>query len=157
MHYIKLSLWIFVLSVLYAMGIFNICGFYPELIFLFSCLYSPLAKTFKERIIVSLICGVLMSSFGGYGFVFSMLLTVYASLLFGLVFKGERIKYKSLIVCAVLFMTAVYDGMFGVVMNGLSWQTFRTVCFDALINGAFGFIMYVLIKKTFEEKERYIF
>ena len=157
MHYIKLGLWIFILTLLYAMGIFNVFGFYPELLFLFSCAYSPIAATFKERIGVLLVCGVLMSAFGGYGFVFSMLLVTYVSFLFGHIFKGKLLKYNIFMIIAVMVITFVYDGVFGLLKNGFSADILYPIFCASIVNGVFAGILNPLIKRTFKEKERYIF
>ncbi len=157
MHYIKLSLWIFILTLLYAMGIFDIFGFYPELLLLFSCIYSPIAKSFKERVWVMLVCGVLMSSFGGGGFVVSMLFVSYTSLLFGLIFRGKLLKHNIWMILAVMIITLVYDGFFGLLRNGFHANILYSVFFAAAVNGVFAGVLNPLIKRTFKEKERYIF
>ena len=156
MHYIKVSLWIFLLSLIYATGMFNIFGFYPELLFLFSCIYSPFAKSFTERVIISLVCGILMSGLGGFGFVFSMLLVVYTSLFAGFVFRGKLFNFF-VVLPVILGMTFIYDFLFGVIVKGFSNEVLYSVFFAVLVNGVFCSVLYPMIKKTFSEKERYIF
>ncbi len=144
MHYIKLGLWIFILSVLYADGIFEFFGFYPELLLLFSVLYSVWAKSFKERVTVSVVSGIFMAALGGGGFLFSLLLVLYATLIFSWLFSEK--KRVILMILVVFIMTVLYNGIF-----------FKTAVFNALANSIFAFVLYPLIKRSFEEKERYIF
>lgn len=157
MHYIKLGLWIFVLSVLYASGIFEISVFYPELLFLFSVLYSIWAKSFKERITVTVISGIFMGALSGYGFLFSLLLVLYSSFIFFGIFSGRLKKYKPLMILTVFIMTALYEIIFGLFFENTSYELLYTSCFQAITNCVFVIILYPLIKRTFEKKERYIF
>ena len=157
MHYIKLGLWIFVLSVLYAGGIFEILGFYPEFLLLFSMLYSLWSKTLKERISVTVISGIFMGALSGYGFLFSVLLVLYSSLIFFGLFSAKFRKYKGFMILTVFIITVLYEGIFGLFFEGLSYELLYIACFEAVINCIFVLPLYPLIKWSFEEKERYIF
>lgn len=153
MHYIKLGLWIFILSVLYAGGIFRFLGFYPEFLLLFSLIYSLWSKTFGERITVAVISGVFMGALSGYGFLFCVLLVLYSTLIFFRLFSGRLKRYKSLMILAVFIITVLYQGILGVFYEGL----FYIPISGAVINCVFTLILQPLIKRSFEEKERYIF
>lgn len=154
MHYIKLGLWIFILSVIYSLGIFNQCGFYPEFLFLFSVLYSEFSKSFREKVTVSLVSGVCMGAFSGYGFPFSVLLILYTTIIFSL-FLGKKLwKFKFIL---IFFVTAFYEYMFGVLFFTPSYKLLYTLILEGLANAVFAFILYPLIKRSFEEKEHYIF
>ena len=150
MHYIKLGLWIFILSVLYAQGVFGIFGVYPELLFLFSLIYSLWGKTFRERITVVIVSGIIMGAFSRYGFLFSVLLVLYSSLIFRGIFSGKLRKYMIL---AVFLVTVLYEGIAGFIFEGFLYIPFK----EGLINCIFALLLYPLIKFSFEEKERYIF
>ena len=155
--YIKLGIWIFVLALLYAMGLFNIGGIYPELIFIFSLTYSVITKSFKERLFVSIICGIIMSALGGRGFIFSVLLIVYASLFIGAMYEKKPKYARIILLLSILLITMIYEGVYGLIIRASYDKIANIMIFASLSNLLFTAFLYPLIKKTFEEKERYIF
>lgn len=157
-NYIKIGLWIFILSVLYASGAVSIFGFTAKLPVMFAFLYGLYAKSIREKIVVSFICGVIFSALGGEPFVPAVLCTVYSALLISAVFSGDFSKYS--------YLTPVLSGIIlfayeFIVELSPAWEFYLENIKQSLENGAvnlcFAVVLYPIIKHCFEEKERYIF
>ena len=157
MHYIKIGLWIFILSLFYATGVLDIFGTNPALLMIFALTYSSMAKTFAERITVALICGIFMSALGNANFALSVLFVLYFSLLAGVVFKAERIKYSYFVVLIIFFANLCFEGFSGLLTHGLSVEVLFETIFCSVVNFGFSLILYPMIRYTFRKKERYIF
>lgn len=156
-HYIKLGLWIFILSVLYAAGVTEFFGFCVKLPLIFTFVYGLCAKSFREKLTVSCICGVMLSALGGDLFVLSVLCAVYGTLIISAVFSGRLLKYSkfcSLLICIIIF---VYEMILGGLSLGFELSALKGSIIAALMNLFFTVILYPIIRRSFIVKERYIF
>ena len=152
MQYIKTAVWILILSVLYADGIFSLSGVYPGLLFVFSLTFCLFCESLKKKTAVLLICGLLSNALGGRTFVFSILSFVYAGLLFDVIFTGKTKRFLSPL--AFFIITLICEMAFCLIYKNVQ---IKTALISALINSVFFIMMYPLIKRTYVKKERYIF
>lgn len=147
MRYIKTAVWILILSVLFASGIFSAEGIYPELLLIFSLIFCLFCESFSEKIVIFIVCGLLSNSLGGGGFVFSILFFLYSGLLFDIMFNG-RVKR---IFCPFAFFCIAF------VYDFVNNMQISTALYFALFNAILFLILYPLLKKTYVKKKRYIF
>lgn len=155
-NYIKIGLWIFILSVLYASGAVSVFGFTAKLPVLFAFLYVLYAKSIREKIVVSVICGVIFSAIGGTPFVPAVLCTVYSALLISAIFSSKFSKY----VCLAPVLSGIILFLYELEMP-TTWEMLAEAIKQGLASGivnlCFAAVLYPIIKYCFEEKERYIF
>lgn len=157
MYYIKIGLWIFILSIFYATGALDIFSTNPSFLLIFALTFSIMAKKFSDRITVALICGVLVSAFANSNFVLTVLLSVYGAIFVGSVFSDELAKYGYCVVIIIFFINMISEMLLGFAAEGLKIEVFFESLFYAVVNFGFSLIMYPMIKRTFCKKERYIF
>ena len=156
-HYIKLGLWIFILSVLYAAGASEFFGFCAKLPIIFSLVYGMFARTFKEKLTVSCICGVFVSALGGDSFVPAVLCVVYGTLIVSAMFSGKFLKYRYLSVVPVSLIIFLYEIILGTLALGVEFSVIKGSIISTVVSLCFAVVLYPLIKNSFKLKERYIF
>lgn len=157
MYYIKIILWIFILSVFYATGIFDFFSTAPSFLLIFALIFSVVAKKIVDKIAVALICGTFVSAFGNVDFVITLLVVLYSTLIIGSVFNDEMSKYTFFVVFFVFFASLCLESLLGFSVNGVTVEVFLESLLCSVVNFGFAVILYPLIKKTFCKKERYIF
>lgn len=157
MYYIKIVLWIFILSVFYATGTFDFFSTAPSFLLIFALIFSVVAKKLADKITVALICGAFISAFGNVDFVITLLVVFYATLIIGNVFNDDMSKYAYFVVFFVFFVSMCLETLIGFSIEGITVEVFLEALFCSVVNFAYAVILYPLIKKTFCKKERYIF
>ena len=156
-HYIKLGLWIFILSVLYASGASSLFGFCAKLPIVFSLIYGLFARTFKEKLTVSCVCGVFVSALGGDSFVIAVLCTVYGTLLISLMFSEKLLKYRYFSIVMITLIVFLYEIILGTLATGFEFSVIKGSIISTALNLCFSLVLYPLIRNSFKTKERYIF
>lgn len=157
MYYIKIALWIFILSIFYATGTFDFFSTAPSFLLIFALIFSVMAKKKKERIAVALICGTFISALANSNFIVTVLVLLYSSIAVGAVFEGELSKYSYFVVFFVFLINMCMETLLGFISEGISFEVFFEALFCSVVNFLFAVIIYPIVKKTFCKKERYIF
>ncbi|MBP3360990.1 MAG: hypothetical protein J6N52_09070 [Clostridia bacterium] len=159
MKYIKAAVWIFVLSLVYASGILRIFNISAELLMIFCGIFAFLSESFRASAVVSIICAVLMSGLGGRGFAFCVLSCVYFALLCLWVRPTRKPMLKFTVVgggYAFIFEAAFYLLFCRSEMDPAAALR-SVICPSFVYNTLLCMILYPAVRKSFEEKERYIF
>lgn len=159
MKYIKHVLWILILSILYATGILRFFNISAELLMIFSGVSVFILKKNRSYYIMAVICGVLMSGLGGRGFIFSLLGCIYYTVIIMNMKKNGRMVFKMIALNLICFF--VFEALFYVVycideVNPVIALT-DVIVPSALYNSVAAMIILFLVKRSFAEKERYIF
>ncbi|MBQ7976790.1 MAG: hypothetical protein IJ300_13985 [Clostridia bacterium] len=106
-RYVKTVLWLFILSVVYVNIRPEAFNASFELMLIFAGVYSCCAKGLTDAIVISVLCALVMCSYGTAGFALSVLSCTYFSLAL-LSYKPCKRRFLK-IGLAVLFAMAVFE------------------------------------------------
>lgn len=161
MRKLKLLLTILILLLIEtsAVSFIGVSKIVPDLMFAFVTAYAAVEDEFVDNIAVSIVCGVLMSLFNQKGFMYTVILYTYSSLLIYYIYQKKRPFHRWALVLAAntvfgVFANFIYALLMSKSINGseIIKILVYVVLPMALYNIPAVIIMYNIVKKVFIRK-----
>lgn len=159
MKYIKILLWLFLTTVVYASGVMSICSVSPELLLILTGVFAFYFESIKTSVPFTFVCAVFMAALGGRNFAFCMLACMYFSFVCLYIKKG---RHKKVRFCLLTFLySLIYESAFYVVFcineMAVNEAFLRVIIPAAVYSVPIALVIYWLFEKSFRIKERFIF